>query len=169
MGEGTVESTPDTAPTLHRARKGAETQTVRHHTTTTNMLDMSTTTHANSPRAQSNASKSWRSGNLHHPGWVEGHTGGSVVNTHSAPVPTTVGRLWVAHRPITSLQPKCNNHEPNKLHGTGKSRRILVKPLLFIHYTPFSFSKTNAPEICGRRRPLPPPDLVGAWARATCS
>ena len=38
------------------------------------------------------------------------------VNAHSAPVPSSPGRLWVAHR----SNPTTPTHEPNRLHGTPK-------------------------------------------------
>ena len=53
--------------------------------------------------------------------WTRQHTGGFPVNTHSTPVPTTVGRLWVA-------QQHCPHHNFFNIF------------VFFFHSVSFSFS-----------------------------
>ena len=67
-------------------------QTALHHKTTGNRHDhvYDNTTKCNHVR------KSWRSGYLHHPAWVEVSHGWVPVDTHSTLVPILPGRLWVA-------------------------------------------------------------------------
>ena len=66
------------------------------------------------PRAQCNTRPQARTQEMAlwyflQPAWVEVSPGWVPVDTHSTPVPGLPGRLWVAHRPHTTAQPRHDN------------------------------------------------------------
>ena len=92
----------------------------RHHKTSGHRRDHVRNVHADRMHVR----KSWRSGNLHHPAWVEGHTGGSPVNTHSTPVPPYRGEAVGSSPTETTEDRDSTTDEPETLHKTYESRMV---------------------------------------------
>ena len=80
----------------------------------------------NNHRTSKHASTSWRSDGS--PSCLGGSSHGWVpVKTHSTPVPTSVGRLWVAQdTPIHNNEPKKTQHD-NNIFFLPKSVHIVVQ------------------------------------------
>ena len=77
--------------------------------------------------------KSWRSGNLHHSAWVEGHTGGSWSIPTVHPCSQNGRRLWVArkHHNLTStirINHMCNYH-----NARGRSTQFVGGHISTLH------------------------------------
>ena len=53
---------------------------------------------------------------LHHPAWMESHTGGSRLTPTVHPCPVQLGRLWVAY---VSYEPNEPQEHAQPVHGSG--------------------------------------------------
>ena len=84
------------------------------------------------------STKSWRSGNLHHPGWRATRVGSrSTPTVH--PCSQSGRRLWVARKALHLHEP---NHEGNgrSIHNTGRTLLKFVSFFLFKIFLFFLFS-----------------------------
>ena len=109
-----------------------------HHGGVWGFVHLSSQFQTRSPQQQTASqihNKSWRSGNLHHSAWVEGHTGGSRSIPHSTPMlpkwEEAVGSSQ-APQPNKPNAHKSRAQLPTKINGKKKTLRsaFLTKIIL---------------------------------------